>query len=50
MNKLIAAFLVAPMLSLAPAIGSAAGGHVALQDANIDLTDQASLQSGAKYR
>jgi ubiquinol-cytochrome c reductase cytochrome c1 subunit len=49
MNKLIAAFLVAPMLSLAPAIGSAAGGHVALQDANIDLTDQASLQSGAKY-
>jgi ubiquinol-cytochrome c reductase cytochrome c1 subunit len=49
MNKLIAAFLLSPALVLAPALGSAAGGHVDLQDANIDLTDQASLQNGAKY-
>lgn len=45
MNKLIAAVV----LSIAPALGLAAGGHVALEKANIDLTDQASLQSGAKY-
>lgn len=45
MNKLIAAVV----LSLAPALGLATGGHVALEKANIDLTDQASLQSGAKY-
>jgi ubiquinol-cytochrome c reductase cytochrome c1 subunit len=42
--------IIASILVLAPALGSAAGGHgVELQDANIDLTDQASLQNGAKY-
>jgi ubiquinol-cytochrome c reductase cytochrome c1 subunit len=45
MNKLIAALV----LTAAPALGLASGGHVALEKANIDLTDQASLQSGAKY-
>ncbi len=45
MNKLIAALV----LCAAPALALAAGGHVALEKANIDLTDQASLQSGAKY-
>jgi ubiquinol-cytochrome c reductase cytochrome c1 subunit len=38
------------LLLLAPFAVHAAGGHaVELDDANIDLTDQASLQSGAKY-
>jgi ubiquinol-cytochrome c reductase cytochrome c1 subunit len=45
MKKLIAALV----LTVAPALGLASGGHVALEKANIDLTDQASLQSGAKY-
>jgi ubiquinol-cytochrome c reductase cytochrome c1 subunit len=45
MNKLIHVLL----LAAAPAIALAAGGHVALEKANIDLTDQASLQSGAKH-
>ncbi len=45
MKKLIAAFA----LSLAPLTGMAAGGGVALESANIDLTDQAALQRGAKY-
>jgi ubiquinol-cytochrome c reductase cytochrome c1 subunit len=46
MRKLI----IASILSLAPALVVAAGGHgVPVQDANIDLTDKASLQEGAKY-
>lgn len=45
MNKL----MMTLVLSVAPALGLAAGGHVPLEKANIDLTDQASLQSGAKY-
>jgi ubiquinol-cytochrome c reductase cytochrome c1 subunit len=45
MNKLIAALV----LSVAPAIGLAAGEHVPLEKAKIDLGDQASLQNGAKY-
>jgi ubiquinol-cytochrome c reductase cytochrome c1 subunit len=45
MKKLIAALA----LTIAPALGLASGGHVALEKANIDLTDRASLQSGAKY-
>ena len=49
MNKLIAVAVLTPWLALAPALGSAAGGHVELQDANIDLSDEASLQKGAKY-
>ena len=49
MNKLIAAFVLTPMLAMAPALGSASGGHVALQDANIDLHDTESLTNGAKY-
>jgi len=44
MKKLIAAFL----LSVAPAVGLAAGGGVHLDHANVDLRDQASLQRGAK--
>ncbi len=44
MNKLLAALV----LSLAPALGLASeAAH--LEDANIDLRDQASLQNGAKY-
>ena len=46
MRKLI----IASILLLVPALASAAGGHaVHLEDANIDLADQASLQRGAKY-
>ena len=44
MKKLIIAFLLAVL----PAFGMAAGGGVHLDDANIDLSDQASLQRGAK--
>ncbi len=44
MNKLIIVFL----LALVPLCGSAAEGP-ALDKANIDLSDQASLQRGAKY-
>ena len=44
-NLIIASFLL-----LAPALGAAAGGSgVHLEDANIDISDQASLQRGAKY-
>jgi len=49
MNKLLAAFVLSPVLSLAPVVGLASSGGVHLQEANVDLTDQASLQSGAKY-
>jgi ubiquinol-cytochrome c reductase cytochrome c1 subunit len=45
MKKLIIAFL----LAAAPALGLAAGGGVELDEANIDLSDQESLQRGAKY-
>jgi ubiquinol-cytochrome c reductase cytochrome c1 subunit len=45
MKKLILAFL----LATAPMLGLAAGGGVHLDDADIDLSDQASLQRGAKY-
>ena len=45
MKKLIIAFLLAAV----PALGLAAGGGVHLDEANIDLSDQASLQRGAKY-
>jgi ubiquinol-cytochrome c reductase cytochrome c1 subunit len=45
MKKLIIAFLLAAV----PALGMAAGGGAHLDEANIDLTDQASLQRGAKY-
>jgi ubiquinol-cytochrome c reductase cytochrome c1 subunit len=45
MKKLIVSFL----LALAPMLGMAAGGGVHLDDADIDLSDQASLQRGAKY-
>ncbi|MEL0585523.1 MAG: cytochrome c1 [Candidatus Thiodiazotropha sp. (ex. Lucinoma kazani)] len=45
MKKLIVAFL----LAAAPLLGLAAGGGVHLDDADIDLGDQASLQRGAKY-
>ncbi len=44
MRKLILAALV-----LLPAVGFASGGHIELEKADIDLTDQASLQRGAKY-
>ena len=44
MKKLILAFL----LAAAPVLGMAAGGNVHLDDADIDLTDQESLQRGAK--
>ena len=37
------------MLAAAPALGFAAGGGAPLDDANIDLSDKASLQRGAKY-
>ena len=49
MNKLLAAFVLSPVLSLAPVLGLASSGGVHLEEANVDLTDQASLQSGAKY-
>jgi ubiquinol-cytochrome c reductase cytochrome c1 subunit len=45
MKKLIVAFL----LAAAPMLGLAAGGDVHLDEADIDLSDQASLQRGAKY-
>jgi ubiquinol-cytochrome c reductase cytochrome c1 subunit len=45
MKKLIVAFL----LATAPMLGLAAGTGPHLDDANIDLSDQASLQRGAKY-
>ncbi len=45
MKKLIVAFL----LATAPLLGLAAGGGVHLDDADIDVSDQASLQRGAKY-
>ncbi len=44
MKKLIIAFVMA----VVPTLGMAAGGGVHLDDANIDLGDQASLQRGAK--
>ncbi len=45
MKKLIFAFL----LAVVPALTMAAGGAVHLDAANIDVTDKASLQRGAKY-
>jgi ubiquinol-cytochrome c reductase cytochrome c1 subunit len=45
MKKLI----IASILLLAPVFASAAGGGAPLQSANIDLSDQGSLQRGAKY-
>jgi ubiquinol-cytochrome c reductase cytochrome c1 subunit len=45
MKKLIAACV----LSLAPLAGLAAGGGLHLESADIDLTDQAALQRGAKW-
>ncbi|MEN8166222.1 MAG: cytochrome c1 [Pseudomonadota bacterium] len=45
MKKLIIAFLMAA----APVLGLASGGGAHLDDADIDLSDQASLQRGAKY-
>ncbi len=44
MKKLITAFL----LAAAPLLGFAAGGGAHLDDADIDLSDKASLQNGAK--
>ena len=44
MKKLIVAFVFAAL----PALGMAAGGGVHLDKANIDLSDNASLQRGAK--
>jgi ubiquinol-cytochrome c reductase cytochrome c1 subunit len=42
--------IIASILFLLPLAVDAAGGHaVHLEDANIDLADQASLQNGAKY-
>ncbi|EGV51196.1 cytochrome c1 [Candidatus Endoriftia persephone] len=45
MKKLFFAFL----LAAAPLMGFASGGGVHLDDADIDLSDEASLQRGAKY-
>lgn len=45
MKKLIVGFL----LALAPLLGMSAGGGVHLDDADLDMGDQASLQRGAKY-
>jgi ubiquinol-cytochrome c reductase cytochrome c1 subunit len=45
MKKLIVAFL----LAAAPMLGLASTGGVHLDAADIDLSDQASLQRGAKY-
>jgi len=45
MKKLIVGFL----LALTPLFGMAAGGGVHLDDADLDMGDQASLQRGAKY-
>jgi len=44
MKKLIVAF----MLSMAPMIGLASGSGVHLDDADVDVSDQASLQRGAR--
>lgn len=44
MKKLIIAFVMAAL----PALGMAAGGGVHLDHANVDVSDQASLQRGAK--
>ena len=44
MKKLIVAFL----LAAAPALGFSAGGGADLDDADIDVSDQASLQRGAR--
>ena len=41
--------LISLLLVMAPALGSAASSAVHLDDADIDLSDQASLQRGAKY-
>ncbi|MBK1645571.1 cytochrome c1 [Thiocapsa imhoffii] len=41
--------VIATLALLLPAVGFAAGGHVKLEKAKVDLTDQASLQRGAKY-
>ncbi|MDJ0807116.1 MAG: cytochrome c1 [Gammaproteobacteria bacterium] len=45
MRKLMIAFL----LAAAPVLGLAAGGGAHLDSADVDLSDQASLQRGAKY-
>jgi ubiquinol-cytochrome c reductase cytochrome c1 subunit len=45
MKKLIFAFL----LAAAPVLGFSAGGGAHLDDADIDVSDQESLQRGAKY-
>lgn len=45
MKKLIFALL----LAVVPALSLAAGGEVHLDDADVDVTDSASLQRGAKY-
>ncbi|MCW8945550.1 MAG: cytochrome c1 [Sedimenticola sp.] len=45
MKKLIVALLLAAV----PLLGMAAGGGVHLDDADVDVSDQASLQRGAKY-
>ncbi len=45
MKKLIVAFLLAAV----PVLGLASGGGAHLDSADIDLSDQASLQRGAKY-
>ena len=44
MKKIIIALLI----TLMPALGFAAGGGVHLDKADVDLTNQASLQNGAK--
>ncbi|MBA1331205.1 cytochrome C, partial [Candidatus Endoriftia persephone str. Guaymas] len=36
-------------MAAAPLMGFASGGGVHLDDADIDLSDEASLQRGAKY-
>jgi len=41
--------IIAITLLLSPLTALAAGGGAALEDANVDLTDKASLQRGAKY-
>lgn len=45
MKKLIAGL----MLMAVPVLGLASAGQVALEKANVDLTDRASLKSGAKH-
>ncbi len=44
MKKLIVAFL----LSMVPVLGFASGGGAHLDDADVDVSDQASLQRGAR--